>query len=181
MQQPLRTLSPDVIDTVPEFPMTDKHMITGNYIQAIKIDPETLPIRNIRHECERNQAVYDLLQRNNFKLNGGIGPYNLGVSQIGNRLFFHVNGMHSPEAASHPFSLLLLRKVFKDYRDICENYFMSIKEKSEREIETIDMGRRALHNDGALIIQEYFVPLIEVDFETARLLFNLIYSLQWKG
>ena len=49
------------------------------------------------------------------------------------------------------------------------------------EIETIDMGRRALHNEGSTLLQEKLSDVITMDFDTARRLFTLICVLQMRG
>jgi uncharacterized protein (UPF0262 family) len=185
MQNPLRKLHPDDKTLMTHIPsgalMTDKHMITGDYLQAIKLDTHTIPQGNLSQEHERQLAIHALHEKNSFKLAGGVGPYNLLISLRGNRLIHEVHGMHSPESIVHPFPLGLVRPIFKQYREVCESYYDAIKVRTEREIEAIDMGRRGLHNDGATLIQEHFAPLIEMDFETARAFFSLMYCLHWKG
>jgi uncharacterized protein (UPF0262 family) len=44
-------------------------------------------------------------------------------------------------------------------------------------IEAIDMGRRALHNEGSELLQERLAEKLEIDFDTARRLFTLLCSL----
>lgn len=48
-------------------------------------------------------------------------------------------------------------------------------------IEAIDMGRRAIHNDGSRILMERLKGKVTVDVDTARRLFTLICVLHWKG
>ena len=43
------------------------------------------------------------------------------------------------------------------------------------------MGRRALHDEGATLLQKRLEGKIETDFDTARRLFTLICVLQLKG
>ena len=49
------------------------------------------------------------------------------------------------------------------------------------QIEAIDMGRRAIHNDGSHILMERLKDKVKVDLDTARRLFTLICVLHWKG
>jgi uncharacterized protein (UPF0262 family) len=43
------------------------------------------------------------------------------------------------------------------------------------------MGRRGLHNDGSVLLQERLKGKIDIDFDTARRLFTLICVLHLKG
>ena len=43
------------------------------------------------------------------------------------------------------------------------------------------MGRRGLHDEAALLLVERLSNKVDIDNETARRLFTLIYALHWKG
>ena len=43
------------------------------------------------------------------------------------------------------------------------------------------MGRRGLHDEAAAILVDRLANKVEIDFDTARRLFTLIYALPWKG
>ena len=43
------------------------------------------------------------------------------------------------------------------------------------------MGRRALHNEGADVLQERLSNYVEIDVQTARRLFTLVYVMTLKG
>ena len=49
------------------------------------------------------------------------------------------------------------------------------------EIETIDMARRGIHNEGARVLQERLEGKADVDTDTARRLFTLICVLHFGG
>jgi uncharacterized protein (UPF0262 family) len=49
------------------------------------------------------------------------------------------------------------------------------------QIEAIDMGRRALHNEGAQMLIERLKGKIDCDPDTARRIFTLVAALHWKG
>ena len=49
------------------------------------------------------------------------------------------------------------------------------------QIETIDMARRAIHNEGSELLSDHLVGKIVVDAETARRLFTLICVLHFGG
>ncbi len=73
------------------------------------------------------------------------------------------------------------RRVVRDYFQVCESYFEAIKVASPSKIEAIDMGRRALHNDGAELLRERLADKVEIDYDTARRLFTLICVLHLRG
>ena len=72
------------------------------------------------------------------------------------------------------------RKV-KEYLMIVESYNAAIRDASRQRIETLDMARRGLHDDGARLLTELLEDKVEIDFATARRLFTLICVLHMKG
>jgi uncharacterized protein (UPF0262 family) len=64
---------------------------------------------------------------------------------------------------------------------ICESYYQAIRNAQPSQIETIDMARRGLHNEGSELLRERLAGKIDVDLATARRLFTLISVLYWKG
>ena len=73
------------------------------------------------------------------------------------------------------------RMVIKDYFLVCESYFDAIKAESAAQIEAIDMGRRALHNEGAGMLKERLAEQVALDHNTARRLFTLLCVLHMRG
>jgi uncharacterized protein (UPF0262 family) len=71
--------------------------------------------------------------------------------------------------------------VVKDYFLMCESYYAAIRVETPAKIETIDMARRGLHNEGSELLVERLKEKVAVDFDTARRLFTLICALHWKG
>ena len=84
-----------------------------------------------------------------------------------------------------PFTVVLsltpLRRVIKDYFIVCESYYQAIRTAPPSRIQAIDMGRRALHDEGSRVLTERLKGKITVDGDTARRLFTLICALHWKG
>jgi uncharacterized protein (UPF0262 family) len=64
---------------------------------------------------------------------------------------------------------------------ICDSYYAAIRTSTPSQIEAIDMGRRALHNEGSELLIERLKNKISIDFDTARHLFTLVTVLHWKG
>jgi uncharacterized protein (UPF0262 family) len=56
-----------------------------------------------------------------------------------------------------------------------------VKRLPPSQIEAIDMARRGIHNEGALVVQERLEGKAVVDTATARRLFTLICVLHWGG
>ena len=84
-------------------------------------------------------------------------------------------------AGEFHLSLGPFRQVVKDYFQICESYFDAVKTLPPSQIETIDMARRGIHNEGARVLQERLEGKVDVDYDTARRLFTLICVLHFGG
>jgi uncharacterized protein (UPF0262 family) len=133
-------------------------------------------------EHERAVAIYDLLEENSFAPNGHDGgPYWLHLAVVGNRLVLDVRAADESQVVTHHLSLTPLKRIVKDYFMICDSYYQAIRSSTPSQIEAIDMGRRALHNEGSELLMERLKNKIRVDFDTARHLFTLITVLHWKG
>jgi uncharacterized protein (UPF0262 family) len=134
-------------------------------------------------EHERAVAIFDLLEQNAFKPVGDTqaGPYQLNLSVVDNKLVFLITRENGQEVATHILSLGPFRRIIRDYYMICESYYEAIKTAAPGQIETIDMARRGVHNDGSETLQDRLDGKIVVDFDTARRLFTLICVLHWKG
>ena len=78
-------------------------------------------------------------------------------------------------------SLAPFRRIVKDYFQICESYFDAIKRLSPSQIETIDMARRGLHNEGSDMLVERLKDKVDMDGDTSRRLFTLICVLHIRG
>ena len=73
------------------------------------------------------------------------------------------------------------RRLIREYFAICDSYYQSIKTSTAQQIETVDMARRAIHNQGADMLKERLEGKIDIDFDTSRRLFTLICVLHIKG
>ena len=131
---------------------------------------------------ERKVAIYDLLESNQFRVEGqDTGPYALFLSIDGTRLILDVKTADGKSCTIIGLALSPLRRIVKDYYAICESYYEAIKTATPSQIETIDMARRGLHNDGSTSLMERLKGKIDVDFDTARRLFTLVCVLHWRG
>jgi uncharacterized protein (UPF0262 family) len=101
--------------------------------------------------------------------------------QIAFQLVFDIRDTEETPLYKFILSLAPFKRIIKDYFDVCESYYAAIKIASLSQIETIDMGRRGLHNEGAQILHERMAGKVAMDFDTARRLFTLICALHMKG
>ncbi|WP_291727402.1 UPF0262 family protein [Leisingera sp. F5] len=156
-------------------------------ISHIELDDRNLPPPTPEIEQERKVAIYDLIEDNSFALppreghNQPAGPYHLGLAIRDKRLVFDINTEAGEKAAEFHLSLSPFRQVVKDYYQICESYFSAVKTMPPSQIETIDMARRGIHNEGSRVLQERLEGKAEVDTDTARRLFTLICVLHFGG
>ncbi|KIC46766.1 hypothetical protein RA28_03155 [Ruegeria sp. ANG-S4] len=156
-------------------------------ISHIELDDRNLPPPTPEIEQERKVAIYDLLEDNSFALpsrDGRVvpdGPYHVQLSIRDKRLVFDIATEAEEKAAEFHLSLGPFRQVVKDYFQICESYFNAVKSLPPSQIETIDMARRGIHNEGSRVLQERLEGKAEVDSDTARRLFTLICVLHFGG
>ncbi|ABF62531.1 UPF0262 family protein [Ruegeria sp. TM1040] len=156
-------------------------------ISQIELDDRNLPPPTPEIEQERKVAIFDLIEENSFVLpkrderDVPEGPYHLSLSIREKRLVFDVQTEGGDKAAEFHLSLSPFRQVVKDYYQICESYFTAVKTLPPSQIETIDMARRGIHNEGSRVLQERLEGKAEVDTDTARRLFTLICVLHFGG
>jgi len=149
---------------------------------AINLDAASIGRANPNIEHEREVAIFDILESNKFELDGREGgPYVLNLGLVEDRLVFAVAQEGAGDTFTVVLSLTPLRRVIKDYFIVCETYYQAIRTAPPSRIQSIDMGRRALHDEGSRVLVERLKGKISVDPDTARRLFTLICALHWKG
>ena len=151
-------------------------------LAAVTLDEASLGSSNDDVEHERRVAIYDLLQDNTFRPDGHDGgPYVLQLGISGNRLVFDIRLNDGTPVIAHMLSLAPFSRIVKDYFVVCDSYYAAIRTATPDRIEALDMGRRALHDEGSRTVMERLKRKIDLDFDTARRLFTLITVLHWKG
>ena len=163
--------------------MPDEAPPSPNRLIEITLDEASIGRNSPEVEHERQVAIFDLLEENAFELvDGPPGPYKLGIAIAEQRLVLAVTAGDSTDpCTTFMLSLNPFRKIVKDYFMVCENYFEAIKSAPPSRIEAIDMGRRALHNEGSKLLSERLAGKIRVDDATSRRLFTLLCALHWKN
>lgn len=151
----------------------------------ITLDQESIIWRSADVEQERRIAIFDLLEENFFKPvrvhdDGYAGPYKVRLSVQEGRLVIEIDRENGSPLEAVILGLGRFRRPIKDYFAICDSYFQAIRQATAQQIETVDMARRAIHNEAAETLIERLDGKIEVDFDTARRLFTLICVLHIK-
>ena len=158
-------------------PPADRHCIVN-----ITLDEQTVVRRSAEVEHERRVAIFDLLDNNHFAPVGvNKGPYHLHLAIQDNRLVMQINDTGDKPITKLLVPMMPYRRLIKDYFTVCESYFEAIKRSTPSQIEAIDMGRRGLHDEGAVKLRDQIADKIEIDMDTARRLFTLICVLHIRG
>jgi uncharacterized protein (UPF0262 family) len=151
-----------------------------HFLDAVVIDEVSLAPASPEQEHERKIAISDLLGANSFEpADAPGGPYRLKIALVENRLDLDISG---PDyAMRHMLSLAPFRRIVRDYLAICQSYYEAIRNATPGQIESIDMGRRGLHNEGSDLLRERLEGKVRLDAATSRRLFTLICALHWRG
>ena len=151
----------------------------------IELDERTIIWRNPDVEQERRIAIFDLLEDNHFapqrpQPDGYAGPYRVLLRVPDGRLAIDIMREDGTHLESIILALGRFRRMIRDYFAICDSYYQAIRSSTPQQIETVDMARRAVHNEAAELLTECLDGKIELDFDTARRLFTLICVLHIK-
>ena len=141
------------------------------------LDDSSLPPPTPEIEQERNIAIFDLLEANTFRLKSGTpAPLALKMA-LRERLLSFTAKSETGETTEFTLPYAPFRKAARAYFTVCESYLAAVRNKTPEEIEQLDEGRKALHNEGAALVTERLSEHVEIDDNTARRLFTLIGSL----
>lgn len=157
--------------------MTEKAPPANHRLVEVQLDERSVVRRNADIEHEQRVAIFDLLEQNVFSPVGAHdeqGPFQLFLAIEDNRLVFDIRAEDSAALGKIILALSPFRRIVKDYFEICDSYYQAIKRSSPAQIETIDMARRGVHNEGSELLRERLKGKIDCDFDTARRLFTLI-------
>jgi uncharacterized protein (UPF0262 family) len=153
-------------------------MAERNRLTDIRLDEASLAAATADVEHERRVAIFDILEANAFALDGlDAGPYALAIGIQEGRLVLDVDDAAGARVRTLHLSLTPLKRVIKDYFEICESYYRAIRDASPTQIEAIDMGRRGVHNEGSDLLRERLAGKVTIDHDTSRRLFTLICAL----
>ncbi|CAN5128139.1 UPF0262 family protein [soil metagenome] len=152
----------------------------------IELDQRTILWRNADVEQERRIAIFDLLEDNRFaplrpQPDGYAGPYKVRLRVEEGRLALEIGRADGTPLEAIILGLARFRRPIRDYFAICDSYYQAIRNATPQQIETVDMARRAIHNEAAEVLKERLDGKVDVDFDTARRLFTLLCVLHIKG
>ncbi len=144
-------------------------------IVEIKLNKTIAKNRSKEVKYEQKRAIADILNSNQFQSFDIDAPYSLTLSIENRHICFCLNSTKDNATKTIEISLTPFRRLIKDYFIICENYYKTLKNGSYLNIEAIDMGRKALHDEaGELLKNRLTKQNISLDLQTARRLFTLI-------
>lgn len=151
-------------------------------IANVTLDDASIIRRAPEVEHERRVALVDLIHTNEVELLNApqlVAPFDLFISVRDNRLTLRFT---DSAKATHDITLPLIgfRGVIKDYFLMCEQYYDAIKHSPGDRLQTLDMARRAVHDEGSHMLADQLAERIRMDFATARRLFTLICVLHIK-
>jgi uncharacterized protein (UPF0262 family) len=144
-------------------------------IKTVTLDDASIIRRSAEVEHERRVALTDITHTNEVELLGAslTPPYDLFISVRDNRLTLRFTDTEGAQA-DITLPLAPYRGIIKDYFLMCEQYYDAIKHSPGDRLQTLDMARRGVHNEGSEMLQEQLADRLKMDFSTARRLFTLI-------
>lgn len=146
-------------------------------INTVKLDETTIVKRHEDIEREKSQAIKDLLSFGRVRFidkEDAIEPYDLTLGLRGHRFTMKFRSFNRVFEHELSFSLRPYKSIIKDYFLLCESYQKIYRQGDQSRLETVDMARRALHDEGAYILMERLRFDLRIDHLTARSLFTLI-------
>ena len=152
----------------------------ANRLLRVVLEGEALTRLSPILEADRAQAVADLEAENSFAPTAKSphraagGPYDLRLSIWEGRLVFDVRDADGTKVQTLGLALGPFRGLIKDYQMLVDSHIKAVEEGREARIQAIDMGRRGLHNEGAMLLRQRLDGRIAIDFDTARRLFTLV-------
>ena len=153
-----------------------------SYLIEIKLGTSDVTEVTAEIRQEREVAIFDLLEKNSFqvgRIKNAQGPFRLNLKVEEKRLIFDIKDVDNRKLIEFQLSLAPFRQVIKDYYKICTSYFEAVKRLPPSKIETVDMARRGIHDEGARVLIERLEGKVVLDRDTARRLFTLISVLNY--
>ena len=153
--------------------------MSADRIAQVTLDESTILRRNDDIEQERAVALRDLEADNSFtplraSERGHEGPWSLHLAVAGTSLAMAVRDREGAHAGTIGLGLARFRRDVREYFAICDSYYKAMRKASAKEIETLDLARRAIHDRGTRALLEALEGKVATDFATARRLFTLI-------
>ena len=153
--------------------------MANNKISKIEINNINKKDLNDFINYEREAAIHDLISENSFEIinKKNDGPFIMNISIDEGILLIKLKNENNTDIYQFSSSISKLKKIFKDYHNACSNYYEMIKNGSVEKIEDIEKIRRKIHNLGAENLSNILSKDFNIDENTSRRLFTLMYSL----
>ncbi len=160
--------------------------INQGRIVHIHLDEQDNPRLSPEAEHERSVAIYDLIEENSFSLVDFNTPdtavsYHLVLRADARHINFDIRTIDDAPILGFFLAMGSLRRIIRDYKMVCDSYYDAIRTKTPSQIQSIDMGRRSLHDEGAVVLQNRLQGKVLMDVNTSRRLFSLICVLKSRG
>ena len=145
-------------------------------ISNITLNDDHIIRRTLVIEQEKSTAIRDLLRANYFKLSqiDRDGPYAISMRICDQNILIQINGEAGAPFETLSISMRPFKKLIKDYFLICDGFHEASRLGERAKLETLDMARRGLHNEGASQLKDYLQNKADMDMQTARRFFTLI-------
>ena len=153
--------------------------MANNKISKIEINNINKKDLNDFINYEREAAIHDLISENSFEIinKKNDGPFIMNISIDEGILLIKLKNENNTDIYQFSSSISKLKKIFKDYHNACSSYYEMIKNGSVEKIEDIEKIRRKIHNLGAENLSNILSKDFNIDENTSRRLFTLMYSL----
>ena len=127
---------------------------------------------------EREAAIHDLISENflRVKKNKFYSPLIMNLSLDNGMLEINIVD-EKDQVLNINKSISGLKKIIQNYDLACPNYYDQIKNGSTENLQEVENLRRKIHNKGAEDLDFILKNDLEMDLNTSRRLFTLLYSL----
>ena len=127
---------------------------------------------------EREAAIHDLISENflRVKKNKFYSPLIMNLSLDNGMLEINIVD-EKDQVLNINKSISGLKKIIQNYHLACSNYYDQIKNGSTENLQDVENLRRKIHNKGAEDLDFILKNDLEMDLNTSRRLFTLLYSL----
>ena len=127
---------------------------------------------------EREAAIHDLISENflRVKKNKFYSPLIMNLSLDNGMLEINIVDEKN-QVLNINKSISGLKKIIQNYHLACSNYYDQKKNGSTENLQEVENLRRKIHNKGAEDLDFILKNDLEMDLNTSRRLFTLLYSL----
>lgn len=127
---------------------------------------------------EQDRAIKDLIKTSQFQcVKNKNRPYCIYLHLVNKKINLSITSQNETDRYEMIISMSPYRRLIRDYFMLIDSYEYIRAQGNLQKLETLDMARRALHNEGAELLQDRLEGKVLMSHETARLFFTLICTL----